>query len=274
MEYPDGFKELVNLVKKTPVPVVKGKAIWDKFCMVVLIGKGCSEAELIFLTNMLKKYIDYDYVSNTDSEDWEEEVKKFLSERLSRITDEDTQAIISDLLKKIFFVMASLRGGARFFKKKNLFKDIDKLTKTKEKTWELIEEIAEDKDVTGIKYAKAILWLHYTGRAKDFAPPTRHLKGFLNNDVGPYHEYYDDDMFFMDKAEEMDKDFSACLMDVYRAIYFYRTLKSALPRRSGLVPKKLIKFLKKKKTSIKILSNILSDMEKRERFVKDLYEFL
>ena len=126
-----------------------------------------------------------------------------------------------------------------------------------------------------MSYEKTIIWLQSTGRAKDFAPPTRHLKSFLNSDVGPYYSYYEDDAYFMNKAKEMAKDFpKASLMDVYRAIFFYSTFKSIFPRGNKFTPKKLLNFMKKKKITPRKLSEMLSDMEEREEVTGQILEFM
>ena len=275
MGYPEGFKELIVVVSKEKVPVAKGKDIWDKFCRAALIGKGRSDAEIIFLMKILKKQLDYDYILKTSGEDWRNEVEKFLKERLARIEDEDIQTVFQTLLKDLFYLTATLKGGARFFERKKLFDELDNLTKTKDLTNELIEEIVEDKDFSGMRHAKTIIWLQSTGRAKDFVPPTRHLKSFLNSDVGPYYSFYEDDAYFMTKAKEMGKDFpKVSLMDIYRAIFFYRTFKSIFPRGNKFTPKKLLEFMKKKKISVKKLSEMLSGLEEREKIAGQILEFM
>jgi len=170
--------------------------------------------------------------------------------------------------------MAALKGGARYFEKKKIFENIDKLTKDEDSTWELIEDIVEDKDATGMRYAKTILWLQMTGRAKDMAPPTRQLKTFLNNDVGPYYSYYEDDEYFIDRAELMRKDFKADLVDIYRAIYFYRTMKMVLPRGAKFKPKKMLAFMKKEKLNAKKMTDMLSDIEKRDKLAGKILKFM
>lgn len=274
MEYPEGFKDLVALAKKSPVHVVNGRGIWDCYCRAAMIGKNLSDAEILFLARLLKKYLDYDYVKKTKGEDWQNNVKKFLTGRLPRIKDENIQLAVSSLLNSLFYLTATLKGGARFFEKKSIFARLDELTKTKNSTHELMEELVEDPDVSGIRYAKAILWLQYTGRARDLAPPTRHLKSFLNNDVGPYYQFYEDDEYFMKRADEMKEDFSACLMDIYRSIFLYRTFKSMLPRGSKFTPKKLVEFMKKKKLAINSIQLALSDIDERESLFEDICKFM
>ena len=275
MEYPTGFKELVAAVKKDPVPVASGREIWEKFCRVVFIGKDRSDAEISFVMGMLKKYIDYDYVLAMDGEDWESAVHLFLKERLGKIRDDNAEAAVSGVLRDLFYITASIKGGARFFKKKGVFENLATLASTKEKTKELINEIAEDGDVAGIKYTKAILWMQYCGLAKDFAPATKQLKTFMNSDVGPYYQFYEDDDYFTKRAEEMSADFpDISLSDVYRAIYLYRTFKSAMPRGSKFTPKKLLDFMKKKKLSVTKVFSKLSDVEGREELAEKMSDFM
>lgn len=274
MKYPDGFKNLVSLMEKNPVPLAEGMDLWNKFCNVVFIGKAGSSAEIAFIQNILKKQLDYSFVSETDGDDWEENVSNLLKERQKRIRDEEIQLLISNILKNLFYIMASLKAGARFFKRKEIFDNINELTKTKEKTQEFIEEMKNDKDLAGIGLTKAVLWLQSTGRGKDLVPPTIHLKGFLNSDIGPYYQYYDDNDYFIDKAQEMKKDFRASMMNICRAIFYYRSFKKILPRGNKLTPKKLIVFMKKEKINVHDLSEILSDMEKKEDLVEKLYAFM
>jgi hypothetical protein len=272
MDYPEGFKDLVSAVHKSPL--APKKDLWEEFCRVVLIGKGRSDAEITFLLQIMKKQLDYEHILKTEGEDLEEELKKFLEERISRTKDDTIYEIFSDMLKNSFYLTASLKGGARLFERKKLPADLDKITKTKEDTKELINEIADDGDVTGIKYTKVILWLQAVGKAEDIAPPTRQLKSFLNTDIGPYYSYYEDDEYFMNRAEEMTKDFKVTLVEIYRAIYLYKTFKTVLPRGSKFTPKKLMSFMKKKKFTVKKLFASLSDMDKRDKVAKELYKFM
>ena len=269
MQLPDGFEQLLALVKKSPVAKATGQEIWNRFVRTIMIGKNRSDAEISFLMSMLKDKLDYDYVLKTNGEDWREDMNKFLNERMQRIQDEDMLLIVSEFQKGLFYFSASLKGGARFFKAKNLPESIDKLTKTKESTWELIKEIVESKDVSGIRYAKAILWLHYTGRGQDFAPPTVQLKGFINNDVGPYYQFYEDDDYFMKKAQELAASIKgATLMDIYRTIFLYRTFKHMAGRGRKMTPKKVVDIMKRRKLTAARVFEILSDIEERAKLAE------
>ncbi|MBI4896120.1 MAG: hypothetical protein HY832_01070 [Candidatus Aenigmarchaeota archaeon] len=275
MNYPDGFDELVRLVHKSPLPFVMGNELWNKFCRVVFIGKDRSDAEISFLLVMLKPYLDYDKLLKTDGEEWQEHVKTFIRDRMLRIQDVEIRQLLADLLKDLFSITASLKGGARFFEKNKIAATIDERTSTKEKTFVFVESLVNDADVSGIRYAKAILWLQSTGRAKDLAPPTWQLKSFLNSDIGPYYQFYEDDQYFMKRAEEMTADFKHIpLVDIYRSIFFYRMLKAPLPRGSKFTPKKLIMFLKKQKLTIAKLASTLADLEEKELLFEKLLTFL
>lgn len=261
---PEGFAELLALVKKSPAPEAKGNDVWIKFCRTAMIGKSVSDAEISFIFNMLKAKLEYDHVLKTSGEDLREEIESLLKERVQRIQDEEIQLMLNDFIKGLFYFTASIKAGARFFKEKGLPDDLDKYTDTKEKTWDFIKEIVDSKDLTGIRYAKAILWLQSIGRAKDFAPPTVQLKSFINNDVGPYYRFYEDDDYFMKQAGEFAKGFKgASVVDVYRTIFVYKALKFMAGRGSKLTPKKIVAFLKKNKISVQKLFDMMSDMDER-----------
>ena len=265
MQLPDGFEQLLALVKKSPVKKLQGTAVWDQFVRAIMIGKDRYDAEISFLMGMLKPKLEYDYVLRTSGEDWREDVNKFLNERIQRIQDEDMVLLISEFQKGLFYFSASIKGGARFFKAKGLPESMDELTKTKESTWELIKELVDSKDVSGVRYAKAILWLHYTGHGQDFAPPTLQLKGFINNDVGPYYQFYEDDDYFMKKAQELGKAIKATLMDIYRTIFLYRTFKHMAGRGRKMTPKKVMDIIKRRKLTVTRVFEMLSDIEERAK---------
>lgn len=271
MEYPEGFELLVKLAKKSPSEKVEGKEIWNKFCKIVLMGKDRTEMEISFAANLLRKYLDYDYVKVKSEFGWHDDVEKFLIERLEKIRDEDSKRLISGLLRDLTYIASSIKEGMNFFEKRNLIEKIDELTKTREGTENLIKSIVEDGEIPGLGYTKTILWLQSTGRAKDFAPPTRHLKAFLNNDVGPYYQYYEDDAYFMKRAMDMKKDFpNTELVYIYNAIFLYRVFKSATPRGSKFSPKHLVKFMKNKKMSFEALRRSISNSEKRDAIIEEV----
>ncbi len=267
MQLPDGFEQLLALVKKSPVAKATGNEIWQQFVRAIMIGKNRYDAEISFLMGMLKSKLEYNYVLRTSGEDWREDVNKFLSERSQRIQDEDMLLIVSEFQKDLFYFSASIKGGARFFKAKNLPEVIDELTSTKEKTWELIKDLVGNKDVSGVRYAKAILWLHYTGRGQDFAPPTVQLKGFINNDIGPYYQFYEDDDYFMKRVQEMGKAIKATLMDIYQTIFLYRTFKHMAGRGRKMTPKKVVDIMKRRKLTVARVFEMLSDIEERAKLV-------
>ena len=275
MEYPEGFLELVERSKKFKIQKAKGKDMWYKYCKIALIGKGRYDAETSFLLNMLKDFFDFDSIMDKTGEDWRDEIRDFLEERLDRIRDKDIKEFISDLLDNLFSFSATVRGGARFFKKKKVFDKIDAYTKNKEKSREFVQELVDDKDVPGISYAKAILWLHSIGRGVNLAPPTAQLKKFLNNDIGPYHQYYRDDEHFMKRADEMDKEFEDTgMIYIYRAIHLYKTLNIFLPRGCSFGPNSLLNFLDQEDMTIKDLEEQINDIHKQEKLKDNLHSFM
>ncbi len=277
MEIPDGFLDLVKIIIKEDKPVkMEGKCIWNNFIKFALLGNGRSEAEINFIISILKKQLEYETLLKTSGDDWSDSVNKIINERLTRIKDEETILVLKNLQSELFRITASLKGLARFFKEKDLINNIDKLNEE-----ELVKELVESEDVSNIKYTKVILWMHSIGRGLEMAPPSRQIKEFINNDIGPYYQFYDDDKYFMNEAKELaskvNKKIKATARDVSRAIFYYRTLKGFLAQRSkekkDFTIKKFIKFLKAKKMALEKINTMLSDIEQREKLFEEVNYF-
>ncbi len=285
MPAPKGFRELVKLAsKEKPSRPKSTEDIWNKFLFVVFMGGKRSEPEINFLINMLssKKLLDLDFVKKTDGEDWREAVEAVLNERSARIKDEDTALMLKEFQKEIFRVSASIKGGARFFfKNETSPKKLEAMLDTKEKTHEFIENLVNDEDVPNIKYTKVIIWLHSLGYADDFCPPSYQTKSFVNEIYG-YYQFYEDDKYFMGKIEEFSadvkKELKVTVRDIAMAIFYYVTLKNMLPPRSQekkkFTPEVLVKFLKAKKLTLKLISEKLGDFDKREELIQSVYDYL
>ncbi len=277
-----GFADLVKLaMKERPKKPKNVEDIWDKFLSVALMGNKRSESDIRFLRTMLKTQLEYDYVRKTDGDDWRDAVEEVLKTRMSRIKDDDTLTMLSNLKAEIFRISASLKGAARFFEKNEMSnKFLEETLSTREKSMEFIENLVEDQDVPNIRYTKIIIWLHSLGFAFDFAPPTWQTKKFVNEEF-EYYRFYDDDKYFMTKVEEYADKIKVkgkTVRDVAVAIFYYITLKSMLPPRSQekkkFSPAIMIKFLKSKKLALEKLSDLLADDEEREKFMEDQYNFV
>ncbi len=280
----DGFEDLVKLAAgERPAKPKNSKEVWDRFLYIVFMGGKRSDPEINLILNMLRPVTSMDYVNKTNGEDWREATAKIIDERLSRIKDEEILVMLREFRNELFRISASIKGGARFFKKNEIVPEkLDELLATKEKTREFIDELAENEDVSNIKYTKIIIWLHSLGYAADFCPPSWQTKKFVN-DIGPYYPYYEDDKYFMKKAEEFaegvkNKIKNVTTRDVAAAIFYLITLKNTLPPRS---PEKkafdaamLLKFLKKKKMTLSKVSAQLADFDGREDLIEDLGEFV
>lgn len=281
----DGFEELVKLTMKEKQSKSKDtKEIWDKFLYIVFMGSRRSEPEINTILRMMKPVTDMDYVDKTNGESWREAAAKILDERLSRIKDEDMLVMLREFKAELFRISASIKGGERFFRKDEISPaKLDELLSTKEKTWEFIDNIANNEDVSNIRYTKIIIWLHSLGYAQDFCPPAWQTKKFVNDEIGPYYPYYEDDKYFMKKAgefaEEIKKDVKgATTRDVAMAIFYYITFKNALPPRS---PEKkafdatmLIKFLKAKKLTLAKVSEMLGEFDGRDKLAEMVSGFV
>jgi hypothetical protein len=224
-----------------------------------------------------------DFLLKKDGEDWRDEVGTLLDERIARIKDEDTLIMLGEFRKEIFRICASLKGAARFFQKDQISPDkLDQLLDTKERTQEFVKDLAENEDVTNVKYTKIILWLHSMGFAYEMAPPSYQTKSFVNEVYG-YYQFYEDDKYFMKKMEEFAEEVrkeekKATVRDVSSAVFHYMTLKSTLPQRSrekkNFTPEVLVKFIKAKKLTLGKMSEMLGDFEGREKLIQELYDYL
>ena len=272
MAYPEGFGDLVSMAAKLKQKPASGKEIWDRFCDTALMGKDRYEPEIRLLRAMLSGFLEYDFVKKSTEFGWHDKVEEFLKQRMEKIRDEQSREAISGAIRDLPYIASSLKAGSNFFESKKMLADIASLTKTPEQTEALIKEITE---LPGFGFSKAIMWLHSIGRAADFAPPTRYMKTFLNSDVGPYYQYYDDDDYFMKKFAEIAKDFpKTSPASVYKAVYFYRAFKSSMPRGSKFTPKKLIAFLKRKKMGLEKLQEALSGHDTREAILQEMCDSL
>jgi hypothetical protein len=283
MDIPKGFTDIVKLVMKEPAPLVKGVAIWDKFVQTALVGGGRSDAGIQLLISLLKKtkLLDLEKVSRLSGTEWSAKATAVLNKSMKKLKFDEDKIVVRNFVSELLRITASLKGSARFFTSKNIIKDIDKLTTDDEKTAELADEIAENEDIANIRQTKAILWLHSIGRGKALVPPTRQVKSFINSDIGPYYPYYEDDKYFINKAKELSAEVTkhvkgATAFDVSRAIFYYGSVKSMVPRGFGraFTPLRFLAFLKKKKLTIKALSAVLGNADKRYKLLEDVDKFV
>jgi hypothetical protein len=280
-----GFEDLVKLaMKERPAKPKDVKDVWDKFLYIVFVGGKRSEPEINLLLGMMKPITDIDYVGKASGESWRDAAAKIIDERLARIKDEEILIMLRELKSELFRISASIKGGERFFRKNSISPEkLDELLSTKEKTWEFIENLADDEDVSNVRYTKIIVWLHSMGYAQDFCPPSWQTKKFVNNEIGPYYPYYEDDKYFMKKSEEFAEEIKkkvkgATTRDVSMGIFYYTALKNMLPPRS---PEKksfnatmLIKFLKQKKLTLAKVSELLADFDGRDKLAESLGGFV
>ncbi|MBI2580050.1 MAG: hypothetical protein HYW27_04060 [Candidatus Aenigmarchaeota archaeon] len=278
----EGFENLVILVKKD-MPLRKAGntgEMWKKFLRIVFLGGGRGDAEIDYITGLLKNETAYDFVLKTRGEMWQEAVMDRLDKALKKEKDERKAYAINSLKKEIFRVTASIKGSARYFERTKMGPEtLGNMCKDKESTWEFIEELAGDQDVTNIKYTKIIIWLHSVGYGKDFCPPSRQAKDFVNKDLEFRYQFYEDDKFFMEKMQEFAQKFPrASVYDVSKAAFFFRTLKNMLdtrgPEYKKFTPGAMLSFMKRNKFSLSDISEMLSDFDMRESLPEQLHTFM
>ena len=284
MKLPSGFEELVALtMKERPDKPKTREDIWEKFLYVVFMGGKRSEPDINFILKMLKNQLALEYVSKTDGEDWRDEVKKVVDERAARIQDEEAKDMLAEFLKELFRNSASVKGGARFFVRNTVDpKFLENTLNTKDRTLTFIEDLVNDQDVSGVRYTKIILWLQSMGLAADFVAPSWQTKNFVNEVFG-YYQFYDDEKYFMKKADEISTAVSkkikkATPRDVAAAIYYYTSIRNMLPLRSPekkkFSPKVLMKYMKAKSITLKDINEKFTTYDGREEFMEAFYKFM
>ncbi len=278
-----GFEDLVKLsMAERPEKPKTTADIWEKFLYIAFMGGKRSEPEIRMLLSVTKPVTGIKYVGKTGGEEWREAASRIIDERLGRIKDEDILVMLRELKTELFRISASIKGMERFFRKNSISPEkLDELD-TKEKMWEFIDNLANDEDVSNVRYTKIIIWLHSLGYAGDFCPPSWQTKSFVN-EICPYYPYFEDEKYFMKKAEEFAGEIKkkvkgATARDVAAAIFYYITFKSALPPRS---PEKkafsaamLIKFLKGKRLTLAKVSEMLGEFDGREKLAESLGAFV
>ena len=161
---------------------------------------------------------------------------------------------------------------------KQLIERIAEYTASPEKTAALVEEIVNSEDVTGVRYTKAIAWLHAIGRGEALAPPSRYVKDFVNKDIGPYYQFYDDDKYFMAKVQEVAAEMKVAVRDVAVAAFYYRALKSLLPPRSrqskAFTPAIVLTFLRSRKMTLAALAAALGNNEEKAELMERLNDYM
>ena len=278
----DGIEDLVKTVQKE-IPIAKAKnteEMWEKFLRIVFVGGGRGDAEISFILKVLKNETSYDFVLKTRGEAWQEAVLSQLDLKMKKEKDERKLQALESVKKEIWRLTASIKGSARYFERTKMSPDVlEKMCKDKDSSWEFIEELADDEDVTNIKFTKIIIWLHSVGFAQDFCPPSRQVKDFINKDLELRYQFYEDDKFFMQKLQEFALKFSSSTVyDVSKAIFFFRTLKSMLNNRSTeyrkFTPDAMMGFMKRNNFSLKDINELLSDFDMRDGLPEQLHKFM
>lgn len=278
----EGFESLLALVQKE-MPLKKARNsddMWKKFLRMIFLGGGRGDAEIDYVMGLLKKETELDFVLKTRGEQWQEAAAERLDKAIAKEKDERKSYAINSLKKELFRITASIKGSARYFERTKMSPEtLEKLCKDRKSTWEFIEGLSGDEDVTNVRFTKVILWMHSVGFAGDFCPPSRQIKDFVNKELEFRYQFYDDDKFFMEKAREFAEKFpKASAYDVSKAIFLFRTLKNMLNTRSmeyrKFSPKAMLDFMKKNKFSLADVAEILADFDMRDGLPEQLHKFL
>ena len=275
----EGIENVIELVRKE-MPLTKARStgeMWEKFLRIIFMGGGRGDAEINYILKILKKETAYEFVLKTRGEAWQEAVLSQIDKKKEK--DERKADALGGVKKDIWRITASIKGSARYFERMKMDPQVlEKLCKDKDSTWEFIEELADDEDVTNVKFTKIIIWMHSVGFGQDFCPPSRQVKDFVNKDLEFRYQFYEDDKFFMEKAAEFAKKYNASLYDVSKAVFFFRTLKNMMNNRSmeykKFGPISMLDFLKSNKFSLADLSELLSDFDMRDGLPEQIHKFM
>lgn len=265
------------------MPLEKAKStedMWNKFLRIVFLGGGRGDAEIDYIVKLLKSETSYEFVLKTRGEQWQEAVNAALDKALKKEKDDRKSYALASLKKELFRITASIKGSARYFERMKMSPEtLGKICKDDNATWEFIEELADDQDVTNIKFTKIIIWLHSVGFGEGFCPPSRQVKDFVNKDLEFRYQFYEDDKFFMDKVKEFAKKFpEASVYDVGKAIFFFRSMKNMLESRTveyrKFNPAAMLDFMKRNKFSLSDISEMLSDFDMKDSLPEQLHKFM
>ena len=190
----------------------------------------------------------------------------------------------------------TLAEMAGFFKKENVSSSYLKTqTKDKQSTGNFIASLVfqsqtnpNPRKIQGIRWTKAILWLHSYSLAQDFCPPSKQIKDFVDYDIANLswrqrsiqqkddYEY----VFFMSNfhtKEVMPLLPKATTRGTGVAIWYWKICKSLLKEtrvRREFGPQELLTYLDLRKIGLKKLIGRIDDIAKVDDLSADIKAFM
>ena len=305
---PEGFIDLVKIIleqdrfshEDSPETIDE---IWKEMVWLLFLSGSRSDASVNYICGLLddNDFIDYDKLSEFESNDWEDwkkEIVTFLFKKVNELDSKKKSGILKMLLQEInrddvqnplFYIQSAMR----YFKEENVTRDsIERRTINEQETGRLIlemyysgESLENEKKITGVAASKAILFLHSFGKAMNEAPPTKHVKNFINYDIykREYGKQEENDETIMLEIKDYVKKYikpmikDVTVRDVERAVWLWKSTQSLLTdfgrgEKKKLTPQKFVGFIKK--YSLEYVKDKLTDIDEQPELAQEVKDFL
>lgn len=301
---PDGFIDLIKIMLEQDKFSYANSPqslddVWKEMVWLLFLSRSRSDASINYIFGLLDEndFIEYSKLSKFNSDDWEDWEEKVVQLIKKGIEDVDSRraGVLKNLLLEIksgnekknplFYV----RSAMRYFNDKKITRDL-----VEERTRNEIDEknflaemyysgegLENENKITGVGASKAILFLHAFGKALNRAPPTRHVKNFINYDIykREYGRTEENDEIIMGEMEDYVKNQikpiipDVTVRDVERTVWLWKSSQSLLTdfgrgEKKKLTPTKFAEFIKKH--SVRYVKDKLIDIDDQLDLAEEL----
>lgn len=297
---PDGFIDLVEKIREeNPLEQhsLKNKSmekLWEDFTWVIFLDNNRNIAEVTYINKVLwdEGLLDRKWILNNSQQDWVDKTKTFISKYVKRQNGRKKGAL-NGLLSDLSMPAQSLKQSAIFFKDKDVSpKFLRTVTVDKNSIDKFLGEMSfQPNPLTGrinpykinkIGITKALLWLQIYGLTKDYCPPSRQIKDFVESwmkkDSSLIHNDFQYILYMRDfnKNEVKPIILESTTRDAGLAVWYWKSTQNLLKGKvkKQLTPKKLLMYLDLEKLSLDKLDGTLSNIDKIDDLANDIKEFL
>jgi len=199
---PDGLIDLIKKVMnedplKRNQSLLNKSDLWRDFTWGIFLDENRINAEVSYIKNTLWNagLLDKNWILNHTQQEWENKAKKFISNNIKSLSGRK-QGTLNGLLSDLSTPAQSLKESAHFFKDKNVSpkflksKTVDRTAidnflnqMTYQPASSYITGRTNPDKIFNIGLVKAILWLQTYGLTKDYCPPSRQIKDFVDYDI-------------------------------------------------------------------------------------------
>lgn len=201
---PDGFIELVEKVmKEDPLGQCSSKSmniesLWKDFTWGIFLDNNRNNAEVTYIRDVLwdEELLNRSWILEHTLQEWEDKTKNSISNCVKN-KDGRKKGALNGLLSDLSSPAQSLKESAVFFKYRNVSPQLIMNLTAKENSIDCFLKqmtyqptssyvsprmINPDK-IHNIAITKALLWLQNYGMTKDYCPPSRQIKDFVDFDI-------------------------------------------------------------------------------------------